>query len=179
LMYDLSGWNNPGRPASPGAVPAQIYKLVCLRIRTFARSASASRSRSHIKERHKFDRSILSPEALGDRAAAHMSLHLNRQCQRADAFLPPVHLVPGAVCRLVETRTRWRSEPAAAVAVRGHIWVRISPVNGFFQKSRNEFDSLRTARPPSIASIGVEPFTQTECNRAARSLPARCARYGT
>ena len=98
LMYDLARWNNRMRPASLGAVPAQIYKLVCLRIRTFARSASASRSRSHIKERHKFDRSILSPEALGDRAAAHMSLHLNRQCQRADASLPPVRLVPGIGC---------------------------------------------------------------------------------
>jgi hypothetical protein len=30
---------------------------VCLRIRTFVRSATASRSESHIKERHKFDRS--------------------------------------------------------------------------------------------------------------------------
>jgi len=148
LMYDPSGWNNPGRPASPGAVPAQIYKLVCLRMRTFAHPASASRNGSHIKERHKFDRSILSPEALGDRAAAHMSLHLNRQCQRADVFLPPVRLVPGAVCRLVETRTRWRSEAAAAVAVRRHIWVRISPVNGFFQKSRKEFVWIEPPRLP-------------------------------
>ena len=36
LMYDPTGGNTPGRPASPGAVPAQIYKLVCLRIRTLA-----------------------------------------------------------------------------------------------------------------------------------------------
>jgi len=38
------------------------------------------------------------PEVIGDRAAAHMSLHLNRQCQRADALPPPVRFVPGIGC---------------------------------------------------------------------------------
>jgi hypothetical protein len=57
LMYDKLRWNNRSKPASPGAVPAQIYKLVCLRMRTFARSATASRDEIRIKERHKFNRS--------------------------------------------------------------------------------------------------------------------------
>ena len=46
-------------------------------------------------ERLSFFRSNRYPEVIGDRAAAHMSLHLNRQCQRADALPPPVRLVPG------------------------------------------------------------------------------------
>ena len=66
-----------GKPASLGAVPAQIYKLVCLRIRTFGTAsifpiADAQR-----------------PSMTG--AAAHMSLHLNRQCQRADTSPSRVH----------------------------------------------------------------------------------------
>ena len=141
------------RPASLGAVPAQIYKLVCLRMRTFARSIAASRNGSRIKERLEFDRSFRRPEVVRDRAAAHMSLHLNRQCQRADAPLPPVHLVPGVVCRLVETRTRWRSEPAAAAAVRGHIWRRLRSVNRLFQNFRNQsVTRLKFPGNPSVAT---------------------------
>jgi hypothetical protein len=49
-------------------------------------------------ERLEIYQSTLNPEAPGDRAAAHMSLHLNRQCQRADTHPPPVRFVPGIGC---------------------------------------------------------------------------------
>ena len=83
------------RPASLGAIPAQIYKLVCLRIETFARPAAASRNGSHIKERHKFDRSSRYPEVIGDRAAAHMSLHLKPTMSKSRRAFSPGSLVPG------------------------------------------------------------------------------------
>src|SRR4030095_17007348 len=50
----------------------------------------------------------------------------------------PGRLNPGVGCRLRETRTRWRTEPAAAAAVRGHIWVASRTVNSLFQKIGNE-----------------------------------------
>ena len=43
VRLDLGGIPK-ARPASLGAVPAQIYKLVCLRMRTFASSARQART---------------------------------------------------------------------------------------------------------------------------------------
>jgi len=69
-------------------------------------------------ERLGFYQSTLNPEAPGDRAAAHMSLHLNRQCQRADAHPPPVRLFRASV---VPTKKRRETvaDPLGAVAVAG------------------------------------------------------------
>ena len=62
-----------------------------------------------------------------------MSLHLNQQCQRADEPLYPSYKVrvPLNDYKRHETKANPVGRP---VAVTGHIWVSISPVNAFFQK---------------------------------------------
>ena len=90
-----------------------------------------------------------SPEAPGDRAAAHMSLHLNRQCQRADAYLPPVRLVPGSVVPTKKRReTATSLDKAASACWRRHIWVALQLVNVLFCKflARPPFGSLNLAK---------------------------------
>ena len=72
--------------------PAQKYKLVCLRLWTY--------------ETVWLSLIVRYPEAIEDQAAARMSLHLNRQCQRANAFCPPVLVVPGA------GRSDWKKREA-------------------------------------------------------------------
>src|SRR5690606_31689298 len=62
-------------------------------------------------------------------AAAHMSLHLNRQCQRADAPPRPV-FIRDTGFRLRETQTGSGRRPAPSV--KGHICRRVPTVNTLF-----------------------------------------------
>src|ERR1044071_8919871 len=55
-------------------------------------------------ERLDFNRSATALKPLATGAAAHMSLHLNRQCQRADASLS--RLTPGHRLRVKRDTTR-------------------------------------------------------------------------
>jgi hypothetical protein len=78
-----------------------------------------------------------------------MSLHLNRQCQRADAYLPPVRLVPGSVVPTKKRReTATSLDKAASACWRRHIWVALQLVNVLFCKflARPPFGSLNLAR---------------------------------
>ena len=84
--------NRPGRPTSLGAVPAQIYKLVCLRMRTIGTALNLT---DHPKPR--------GPGRPGRRPHVPSS---NRQCQRADALSPPVRWFRASVFRLGEARCR-------------------------------------------------------------------------
>ena len=53
-----------------------------------------------------------------------MSLHLNQQCQRADALPPPVRMVPGIGCTdQEETRNERRPLRGRVRCWRRHIWV--------------------------------------------------------
>ena len=97
-------------------------------------------------ERLSFNRSSSALKPLATGAAAHMSLHLNLQCQRADAFPYPV-LIRDTGFRLRETQTG-SAESAVPVGER-HIWRRLSPVNGFFSKSsRRRFEAFQPGRSP-------------------------------
>src|ERR1043165_5812219 len=64
-----------------------------------------------------------------------MSLHLNQQCQRADAHPPPVRLVPG-IGYTDQEEARNERETSLRGRVRlleGHICVALRPVNpGFY-----------------------------------------------
>jgi hypothetical protein len=96
------------------------------------------------------------PEVIGDRAAAHMSLHLNQQCQRADALPPPVRLVPGigyADERRRETNADL-SKKAASAAVRRHICVGPNAVNRVFciYVATRLSPARGSLRPPRIVS---------------------------
>ena len=78
-----------------------------------------------------------------------MSLHLNRQCQRADAYLPPVRLVPGSVVPTKKRReTATSLDKAASACWRRHIWVALQLVNVLFCKflARPPFGSLNLAK---------------------------------
>jgi hypothetical protein len=80
-------------------------------------------------ERLSFNRSIDTQRISVTGAAAHMSLHQNRQCQRADAFPPPfVSGVPG-----YRLRRRKRVGQNPAPLVNGHIWRSFSTVNSRFR----------------------------------------------
>ena len=62
-----------------------------------------------------------------------MSLHLNRQCQRADAHPPPVRLVPGIGCTdQEEARTNTKPQGGRVRLLRAHIWVAPRCVNRLF-----------------------------------------------
>ena len=105
-----------------------------------------------------------------------MSLHLNRQCQRADALSPPVRLVPGVGRPTKRGAKRRRSEVAAAAAVRGHIWEGPSIVNGFFQKIRNP--SCHSARKASEIRGFSAIVRRSGYRSAAPPLRPRSARFG-
>jgi len=137
LMTDKLRRNRPKQAGSLGAVPAQIYKLVCLRIRTFEFPIEASFEGDPLRNGINLTDRTPSPEAPGDRAAAHMSLHLT------DNVKEPTHLCPRYVLFRVSLADLKRHEhgggpkPAAAAAVRGHIWVASRTVNSLFQKIRS------------------------------------------
>ena len=138
LMYDPIGWNIPIGPASPGAVPAQIYKLVCLRMRTFASSTTARRGESHIKERHKFtDR----PEPGGSRRPGrrpHVPSSKPTMSKSRTRLFSRFLWIRVSVCRLREARNGGEPERSTAAAVRGHIWGVSRAVNAFFGKARGQ-----------------------------------------
>jgi hypothetical protein len=85
-------------------------------------------------------------------AAAHMSLHLNRQCQRADATSHPC-MSGQSGYRL---RRRKRGRASRAPPEERHIWAANPPVNGFFQRfsavpaageRRQRREALKRIRP--------------------------------
>src|SRR3982751_4993319 len=62
-----------------------------------------------------------------------MSLHLNRQCQRADALPPPVRFVPGIGCTdQEEARNERRPVSRPRPLLEGHICVTLTCVNRLF-----------------------------------------------
>jgi hypothetical protein len=63
-----------------------------------------------------------------------MSLHLNRQCQRADAHPPPVRLVPGIGYTDQEEARNERETPKGGRVrlLEAHIWMSPSRVNRLF-----------------------------------------------
>ena len=89
--------------------------------------------------------------------------------------LPPGSLVPGVGMPTERDAKRWRTKWAAPAAVRRHIWVRISPVNGFFEK----VGCLAGVPAVSSALLRSQSFTLTECNRASPRPPPRSGRCGT
>jgi len=130
LMYDLPGWNKPGRPASLGAIPAQIYKLVCLRIETFASSfhgkpQGQTTVGSHIKERHKFDRST-DTQRLSETGPPPTCPFI-----KTDNVKEPTRFLPRFVCtgyRLTDLRRReTNADPEGAASAAGGPYMDGSP----------------------------------------------------
>src|SRR5437868_14149215 len=86
-----------------------------------------------------------------------MSLHLNQQCQRADAHPPPVRLFrasAGPIKKRHETNARPRSE-AASVAVEGHICGAPRAVNRVFCNIVAARLATDPARPSAFARLKI------------------------
>ena len=96
----------------------------------------------HIRHRH-IKTGIRSPKTRGPGAVAHMSLHLNQQCQRAATTLPsdrnrrttrpPRFLIGGLAVRLWWRPTEAPSQKPASPSVERHIWRGFESVNAFLQ----------------------------------------------
>jgi hypothetical protein len=113
----------------------------CPRGKTHGPPRPNSRSRSctsHILwicnetyERLSFNRSSEALNSSVTGAAAHMSLHLNQQCQRADASPFPLS---GATGLPIVKRRKREQANCRAPPVDGHIWRRLAAVNSLFSK---------------------------------------------
>src|SRR5690348_7890481 len=79
-----------------------------------------------------------------------MSLHLNQQCQRADASPPPVRLVPGIGCTdQEEARNAGRPKTGPPPVLEAHICAVPKCVNGFLLGWGKKLSRLYIKRRPN------------------------------
>jgi hypothetical protein len=98
-------------------------------------------------------------------AAAHMSLHLNRQCQRADT---PPSPCPGQPGYRLRRRKRGRASDLSP-SVNSHIWRRFPPVNSCFAKAVRSFrPAVAGENRHGPASAGAYPDGDAVRQRASR-----------
>ena len=108
-------------------------------------------------ERLSFNRSSGALNSPVTGAAAHMSLHLNQQCQRADASPTPFNR--GTGLPIGEART---GRAKTAPSMSSHIWRRFPTVNGFFRNFSKAEEALERPSPSASAD-----------NRSRRDEPDR------
>ena len=121
LMTDKLEWNISSLPVSPGAVPAQIYKLVCLRMRTIGTAL-------------KF---IDHPEPGGSRRPSrrpHVPSSKPTMSKSRRVPLPGPEGAGRRLIRLSEARNEDRPKWAVPAAVAAYM-VSISPSQRLFSKT--------------------------------------------